>query len=45
MSVARAQLGASVIWCDARVSSLEWYKKRGLSPFGSTFYKSHVEFP
>ncbi|TFK22923.1 hypothetical protein FA15DRAFT_621736 [Coprinopsis marcescibilis] len=44
MSVAERTLGASVIWCDARVSSQKWYEKRGLSPFGSAFYKSNVKY-
>lgn len=44
MSIARTELDASVIWCDARVSSLEWYRKRGLRPCGSTFYKDGVEY-
>ncbi|KAG9308524.1 hypothetical protein JVU11DRAFT_11868 [Chiua virens] len=36
--------GATVLWCDARLSSSEWYEKRGLIQFGSTFFKDKVEY-
>ncbi|KAF9219146.1 hypothetical protein BS17DRAFT_789897 [Gyrodon lividus] len=37
-------MGAKVLWCDARLSSSQWYEKRGLVAFGSTFYKESVEY-
>ncbi|KAL0960539.1 hypothetical protein HGRIS_005577 [Hohenbuehelia grisea] len=43
-SVARAELGGDTIWCDARTSSLDWYRRRGLEPFGKPFYKGPVEY-
>ena len=36
--------GATVFWCDARLSSGQWYEKRGLVPFGNTFFKDTVEY-
>ncbi|KAF4621801.1 hypothetical protein D9613_012081 [Agrocybe pediades] len=40
----RSEQGAIVAWCDARKSTMEWYRKRGLVPFGNTFYKGRVEY-
>ncbi|KAJ3513139.1 hypothetical protein NMY22_g15130 [Coprinellus aureogranulatus] len=42
--IAKGNLGGSVIWCDARVSTAPWYRKRGLIPFGNVFYKSDVQY-
>lgn len=39
-----SSMGATVLWCDARLSSSKWYEKRGLVPFGDTFFKSSVEY-
>lgn len=39
-----SSMGATVLWCDARTSSSGWYEKRGLVPFGGTFFKSTVEY-
>ncbi|KAG8214847.1 acyl-CoA N-acyltransferase [Butyriboletus roseoflavus] len=39
-----ASMGAAVLWCDARLSSSRWYEKRGLIPFGDTFFKDTVEY-
>lgn len=44
IEAARLTLGASIIWCDARVSSSEWYKKRGMIEFGDPFYKRDVKY-
>ncbi|TFY64889.1 hypothetical protein EVG20_g5794 [Dentipellis fragilis] len=41
---ARAELGAHTVWCDARLSTAEWYQRRGLVPFGEPFYKSSVDY-
>lgn len=41
---ARSTLGASIIWCDARMSSSAWYKKRGMVEFGDPFYKGDVKY-
>lgn len=43
-SVARSELNARALWCDARTSSSDWYKKRGLIPFGEKFYRGPVEY-
>ncbi|KIK93631.1 hypothetical protein PAXRUDRAFT_502664 [Paxillus rubicundulus Ve08.2h10] len=32
-------MDAKVLWCDARLSSSQWYQKRGLVSFGDTFSK------
>ena len=42
--VAREEMGGTVLWCDARVSTREWYVKRGLKVFGTTFWKDGVEY-
>ncbi|TFK38954.1 hypothetical protein BDQ12DRAFT_85736 [Crucibulum laeve] len=44
VSMAQSELFGAVLWCDARTASLEWYKKRGLLPFSSTFFKGPVEY-
>ncbi|KAF8553665.1 acyl-CoA N-acyltransferase, partial [Imleria badia] len=36
--------GATIFWCDARLSSGRWYERRGLVPFGDTFFKDTVEY-
>lgn len=43
-TIAKHQLGAKVIWCDARVATTYWYRKRGMVKFGGTFWKSGVEY-
>jgi len=44
LSIARTELDAVTIWCDARATASGWYTKRGLVPFGSTFYKGPEEY-
>jgi GNAT superfamily N-acetyltransferase len=44
LSRARAELDAATVWCDARVTARGWYIKRGLIPFGPTFYKGPEEY-
>lgn len=41
---AQAELNANVVWCDARTSTRGWYEKRGMVPFGETFFKGPVEY-
>ncbi|KAF6749464.1 GCN5-related N-acetyltransferase [Ephemerocybe angulata] len=43
-TVAKKRLGGTVIWCDARVATEGWYRRRWLAPFGKRFYKSDVEY-
>ncbi|KAF9235645.1 hypothetical protein BU15DRAFT_89498 [Melanogaster broomeanus] len=38
------EMDAKILWCDARLSSSQWYRKRGLIPFGDTFLKESVEY-
>lgn len=42
--VAAAEMGAQAVWCDARTSSLPWYQRRGMCPFGDRFFKGPVEY-
>jgi ribosomal protein S18 acetylase RimI-like enzyme len=42
--IAREHFGASILWCDARVSAIAWYERRGYSTFGESFYKGPVEY-
>lgn len=44
LSNARTELDAATVWCDARVTACGWYIKRGLVPFGPTFYKGPEEY-
>ncbi|KAF8878132.1 hypothetical protein CPB84DRAFT_1817533 [Gymnopilus junonius] len=44
LSIAQSEQGATIAWCDARTDSAEWYRKRGLYPFGDTFFKGPVEY-
>lgn len=44
LSIARTKLNAATVWCDARATVYEWYMKRGLVPFGPTFYKGPEEY-
>ncbi|KIM83581.1 hypothetical protein PILCRDRAFT_6998 [Piloderma croceum F 1598] len=43
-SVAFSELGVTVIWCDARVTSIDWYKKRGMTSSGGIFRKDGLEY-
>ncbi|KAH7913380.1 acyl-CoA N-acyltransferase [Hygrophoropsis aurantiaca] len=43
-TLAASELGVKVIWCDARLTTSEWYRKRGMVPFGSRFFKGSVEY-
>ncbi|KAH7927663.1 GCN5-related N-acetyltransferase [Leucogyrophana mollusca] len=42
--VAGSELGAKVIWCDARLAKSDWYRKRGMVSFGDRFFKGSVEY-
>jgi GNAT superfamily N-acetyltransferase len=44
LSMARTKLDATTVWCDARATARGWYMKRGLVPFGPTFYKGPEEY-
>ena len=44
LSRARTELDAATVWCDARTTASGWYIKRGLVPFGPTFYKGPEEY-
>ncbi|CAL1713775.1 unnamed protein product [Somion occarium] len=43
-SAARDQLGCCVLWCDARLSTSNWYERRGMQIFGPVFTKSGVGY-
>ncbi|KAH9947463.1 GCN5-related N-acetyltransferase [Amylocystis lapponica] len=38
------ELACVTIWCDARLSTVDWYKKRGMVTFGKTFFKHDIEY-
>ncbi|PRP79237.1 hypothetical protein PROFUN_13030 [Planoprotostelium fungivorum] len=42
--VARNDLAAQTIWCDARRQTQEWYERRGMKQFGDPFWKGGVEY-
>lgn len=44
LSITRSELGVQVAWCDARMTTEDWYKKRGFVSFGSSFFKGPVEY-
>ncbi|KAJ7599848.1 GCN5-related N-acetyltransferase [Mycena floridula] len=41
---AKSELNVTVVWCDARTATLDWYSKRGMTSFGEKFFKSDVEY-
>lgn len=41
---AQEVLGARIVWCDARETKSDWYERRGMSRFGTKFYKGPVEY-
>lgn len=43
-SVTRSELNGTILWCDARTSSSDWYTKRGFIRFGEKFFKGSVEY-
>lgn len=42
--IAHAELGCNVMWCDARLSTANWYERRGMTRFGQTFFKKDIEY-
>jgi GNAT superfamily N-acetyltransferase len=42
--IARSNMNGALLWCDAHMTTLKWYQKRWLEPFGDTFYKETVEY-
>lgn len=44
LSMARTELNAGTVWCDARATARGWYMKRGLVSFGPAFYKGPEEY-
>ncbi|TFK68829.1 GCN5-related N-acetyltransferase [Pluteus cervinus] len=44
LSIARDELHGSILWCDARVTAVDWYTRRGMSVTGRSFYKGPVEY-
>ncbi|KAF5360895.1 hypothetical protein D9756_004512 [Leucocoprinus leucothites] len=44
VSIARSDMNGSLLWCDARTATLDWYQKRGFEKFGETFYKGSAEY-
>jgi hypothetical protein len=43
-SMAFSELGVTVVWCDARATSIGWYQRRGMTPFGGPFQKGGLEY-
>lgn len=43
-SVAASLWEAEFVWCDARATTAEWYEKRGMTTFGTTFFKGGLEY-
>lgn len=44
MDYCRTDMGAGLLWCDARVTAVSWYEKRGLEAFGDTWFKGTTEY-
>jgi GNAT superfamily N-acetyltransferase len=40
--IARSELRASVLWCDARTTAIDWYRKKGLTTFGGVFSREGI---
>lgn len=43
IDIARSELRASVLWCDARTTAVDWYRKKGLTTFGEVFSRDGIE--
>ena len=43
-AVAKHELQCSVVWCDARLETADWYERRGMTKFGETFWKGSIEY-
>jgi len=43
LSMVQSEWGITMVWCDARTVTQEWYKRRGFEPFGPKFFKGPVE--
>jgi GNAT superfamily N-acetyltransferase len=43
-SFVRTELWGTLVWCDARTSTADWYRQRGMMEFGNVFYKSEVQY-
>ena len=43
LSMVQSEWGVTMVWCDARTTTQEWYKRRGFEPFGPKFFKGPVE--
>ncbi|PCH40471.1 acyl-CoA N-acyltransferase [Wolfiporia cocos MD-104 SS10] len=41
---ARTELDCDAIWCDARLSTADWYERRGMTRFGEIFYKEDIPY-
>ncbi|KAJ7258794.1 acyl-CoA N-acyltransferase [Mycena haematopus] len=44
ISMAGSELQGSLLWCDAREETRGWYERRGLEPFGETFFKGPMKY-
>ncbi|KAK7050558.1 glucosamine 6-phosphate N-acetyltransferase [Favolaschia claudopus] len=44
ISIARSELQACILWCDAREDTRQWYERRGMRPFGDRFFKGPVKY-
>lgn len=44
VSFARSHMNGTLLWCDARTTTLVWYQKRGFEEFGERFYKGPIEY-
>ncbi|KAI8986254.1 GCN5-related N-acetyltransferase [Trametes punicea] len=44
LDIAKAEMGCTVVWCDARLSAEGWYERRGMRRFGETFFKGNIEY-
>ncbi|KAH8822626.1 hypothetical protein DL96DRAFT_1618523 [Flagelloscypha sp. PMI_526] len=45
LSAVRSEdINGDILWCDARRSTMPWYKRRGMVEFGPPFYKGTIEY-
>jgi len=42
-SYSREQLNAQIVWCDARMPTVPWYERRGMTTYGEIFQKSGID--
>ena len=38
------EMGVTTLWCDARITAIEFYRRFNMEPKGKTFFKGDIEY-